>query len=391
MRVWGCCVVVLWAVMGCGPPPAVEHGGDPEGVQLSEHHWYPENRERLNALLEEVAATDFEAPVTAVFDWDNTSIFHDIGESTFRYQLDQLAFRLSPEALEAHLPSAIGEVVEVEGVSLAGVKADIVAAYRVLWPSIESGAAESVLGTPEHLDFRAKLAWLYVSLTDSEVVGATYSYPWLTGLLAGYRPEEVQGLAREAVRYARAESVEKVTWTSASAGEAGELSFVFKSGLCPQPEMMELMEALEAVGVEVFVVTASLEQIVEGAAAELGYPVGEEDIFGMRLTPDAEGVLTREMLAGYPITYRPGKVEVIEQHLPGRPLVVAGDSNTDFEMLTGFEETRLRIVINRNKSGDIRGIYGDPATLLQGRDENQCRFQPLRETTPVGKNAPAAL
>jgi hypothetical protein len=148
----------------------------------------------------------------------------------------------------------------------------------------------------------------------------------------------------------------------------------------------------------VFVITASLEPIVQGAAAVWRAPVDSPRIFGMRLATDGDTLLP-EPAPHYPITYRGGKVEAIERFLPGKPVLVAGDHNTDYEMLTAFPQTRIRLVINRNVSGDIRRLYdaarqdpGDgPRTLLQGRDENRASFRPAQETVPAGASMPVAL
>ena len=113
----------------------------------------------------------------------------------------------------------------------------------------------------------------------------------------------------------------------------------------------------------------------------------------MRPKQDAEGKLTIFMDPQWPVTYRSGKVDVIKRELPAAPLLVAGDSNTDFEMLTHFDETVLRLIINRNKSGDIKTLYDQDLqqNLLQGRDENHCRFRPARETVQLGKTQPTSL
>jgi hypothetical protein len=70
-------------------------------------------------------------------------------------------------------------------------------------------------------------------------------------------------------------------------------------------------------------------------------------------------------------------------------------------MLTAFDSLQMRLVINRNKKGEIRKLYEDalkpadvakrPRTLLQGRDENTGAFRAGMETMPLGKTEPTAL
>jgi phosphoserine phosphatase len=155
----------------------------------------------------------------------------------------------------------------------------------------------------------------------------------------------------------------------------------FHTALYAHDEMRDLMRALGEAGVEVYVVTASQQHLVEGAIEALGYPVPRERVYGMRLVEEGGRLLPDSVdVARYPLTWRGGKREVIERFLPAAPVLVGGDSDTDFEMLTGFAETELRLVINRHKAGDIQAIFDDERTLLQGRDERQGRFRPARDS-----------
>lgn len=384
-------VVILMASACGGSAPSAGTVTAPHGW-LAPAQWAPDNHRLLNAWLANVSRS--ETPVTAVFDWDNTCIFGDIGEATFRHQLSTLRLKMSPAELAMHVPASVDGITTLaSGVSLATLRDDILASYHMLWPTIQAGQASTVLGSPAHKDFRVRLAYLYSELTDTDGIGARFSYPWVTGFAAGMTVEEVHDLAAETIAAARQEARATMTWRATSPGRSGVETFTYNAGLCPQAELVDLMRAASKAGVEVFVITASLEYVVEGAAQALGYPVDEAHVFGMRPKPAEDGTLTIFMDAAFPITYRAGKVAVIMQHLPAPPQLVAGDSNTDYEMLTHFDATRLRLVINRNKSGDIRTLYtGERArNLLQGRDENHCRLRPARETIRLGERQPTPV
>ena len=107
----------------------------------------------------------------------------------------------------------------------------------------------------------------------------------------------------------------------------------------------------------------------------------------MRLRTEPGGErLSADMLdvVDYPHTYRPGKQEIIERFICAAPVLVGGDSDTDFEMLTGSAATELRLVINRNvRTGDLPSILDDERTLVQGRDEPAGRFRAARETIEI--------
>lgn len=361
--------------------------------------WLPANRAML---ADAIAAWAGRAPQAAVFDWDNTCIFNDIGDATFRYQLERLAFRLQPAELADLLPRQIGAIdTLVGGLDLLALRADILRAYTALWPLIQSGKLIEARRQHAYFDLRAKLGHMYQALDRTPGVGAQFTYPWLACLFSGFSPEEIHVFAVRAWVFASRELVGAAAWHSATPGDAGFLDYSFRTHVAPHPEIAELMEALQAAKVDIYVVSASLQAVVEGAVRYLQFPVPAENVFGMRVE-EAGGALTHRRMdpEQYPVTYRAGKVELINKFLPRAPVLVAGDANTDYEMLTAFTETEVRLVINRNGAGDIRRLYdlalGDatsspPRTLLQGRDENVGAFRPSHETVALGAIAPTPL
>lgn len=336
---------------------------------LGRGRWYPPNHAALSSWIAEVARRPAPPPKVAVFDWDNTSMANDVGVVSARYQLDRLEMRLSPEALDELLPRSVNGVsVLASGVSMADLAADIVEAYR--------GVSR---GTRAHKDFRAKMLYLYDAFERTPGIGTAFAYPWLTTWLRGFSAREIEALAARAAASARREKVEIARWTSASAGRAGRVSVEIEKGLAPQEEMIDLMTALRAAGVRVFVVSASQQELVRGVAAHFRYPIAAEDIYGIRLDAPPD----------YPVTNGPGKVACISRFLPAPPIFVAGDSDGDYDMLTAFPETELRLVVNRNKSPSSRTatLYtaartGDPRTLLQGRNEQTLLFARTQNTRP---------
>ena len=362
--------------------------------------WYPANHRALTHFL----TASQVAPAAAVFDWDNTCIFNDIGDATFRYQCDQLEIRLTPEQVAALLPEEVNNRTHVGGVAIRALAADINAAYAALWPDLMAGRVAAVRHGAAHLDFRAKVGFLYAGLEQTEGIGPTFAYPWLVGWLGGFRREEIQALAVAAYRSAElCGAPSQIRWQCVSAGEAGAVSCLFSTYLTAHDEMLELMLHLRDQHFEIFVVTASAEAVVQGLAAHLKFPVAAAHVFGIRPCVEGGVFTTRTTPVDvYPLTYRRGKVEVIRRFLPAAPRLVAGDANTDFEMLTAFPETNLRLVVNRNLQGEIRSLYAaarrepaadphSPVTLLQGRNENTGQFCPSQETIALGETGPRHL
>lgn len=131
-------------------------------------------------------------------------------------------------------------------------------------------------------------------------------------------------------------------------------------GIRLRAPMTSLIKELGAAGVEVWIVTASPQAVVRGVSTGLGVP--PERVLGVR-TEETGGRLTRTLVP--PVTYRQGKVEVIQRHIGRRPALVLGDAWTDIEMLRYAEHG---VLMDR----------GDPK-LLRAAREAGVLIQPLFE------------
>ena len=109
-----------------------------------------------------------------------------------------------------------------------------------------------------------------------------------------------------------------------------------------------------------------------------------EHVIGMELHVDKDGVILPEYKPGWVRTFRQGKAEAIDRVIKkglGRnwdPLFSAGDSDGDYEMLSGFPGMKMSLIWNRSKDGDIGKLYLQaikqsdsdfPRYILQGRNE----------------------
>jgi hypothetical protein len=143
-----------------------------------------------------------------------------------------------------------------------------------------------------------------------------------------------------------------------------------------------------------------MEEVVEvfSSNPKYGYNLPKENVFGMRLKKK-EGIIQAEYEDNWPITAREGKVEVIEHAISKTrggygPIFVAGDSSTDYEMLT-IKSLKLGLIINRLKTGDIGKLSktaaermgkNNPKYVLQGRNENTGLWIPTEYTIKLGSN-----
>lgn len=349
-------------------------------ANLDEGRWVPENREILSKLIDE----NKNQGNYAVFDWDYTSIYQDTQENLFRYQIDNLKFDMTPKefakAIRKDIPLddfAKGyENAKGEKINITKIGNDLDKRYAFLYENYiknKKMSLDEIKKTEEFKDFRGKLAFLY------EAIGGTFShdiaYPWVLYLFHGMTKDEVQKLAKEANDYGIGDKLGKYTIESSDKllGEAGKIVYEYKSGLRTQPEIANLFHELQKNGIEVYIVSASLEDIVKVFASDksYGYNLKPENVYGMRLEMNKDKYLS-QYKKGYPQTQTKGKVETINKFLKPKhggkdPILVAGDSGGDENMLTEYKGTKVLLLMKRK--GKLDDVAKDKRALIQTRNE----------------------
>ncbi len=339
-------------------------------------NWSPENLALIRTKLQEVSRQNPSAEPVAVFDFDNTCIFRDVGQAVFSYQLRYLRYRITPDQLAALLPTAPETLAERP---MDAVISALMDAYRRLWPLITAHEHAKAKLSSAYRMFTTLLLWFTDKARRDECLGPRYVLPFMGKLLAGYSPAELRKLAAEVVTVAMTEPLMETTLAFDAPAPLGRIEASYPLGLHAHQEMKSLMHRLQQQGVDCYVVSASTEWLVEGAVQLLGFPVAPDHIFGIRVDLNDQGFLTTDDPEAYPVTFREGKAEIIRRFIAGTPILVAGDADTDFEMMT-LPEVAVRLLINRNQTGLISTLYQDPGILLQGLDLRTGRFRPSRES-----------
>ena len=392
-----------------------------QAAELDLGKWNPEARGAIQKMIDTYGKDSKNYSVKkkpyAVFDWDQTCIFNDTQEAMFRYMIDRLLFKATPEqfaaAIRMDVPkdnftadynNAAGQPVNIDLIA-----ADLDADYQFLYEYyIKDGGMSlaEIKMTAAYEDFRAKLAYLY------EAIGGTFSaeisYPWVLYLFVGMTEAEVSKIAEESNDYALGDRLGTYNLTSPRErpGKAGIISLDgYKYGLRLAPEMSNLMNVLRESGFDVYVCSASHEAVVRVFAGreKYGYGVPPENVIAMK-TKIKDGIYLGEYdySNDYPQTQQKGKVTAIDQVLVKKygygPIFVAGDSQGDFNMSTEFPETKLTLIINRLRKDDFGKLGLEavkpagqelPRYVIQGRDENTGQFRPSASTIKMGKDQEA--
>ena len=114
-------------------------------------------------------------------------------------------------------------------------------------------------------------------------------------------------------------------------------------------------------------------------------------VFAIRMKRDSTGFILQEYQQGYIQPYKKGKSDAIREYIAPRydgrgPVLVGGDSNGDYSMLTSFPDMRVGLIIDKNQQesgiGDLRRQAldaengGAPSRyVLQRRGDPQPRFR----------------
>ncbi|MDR3176170.1 MAG: hypothetical protein LBU06_06520 [Desulfovibrio sp.] len=392
-------------------------------AELDLGKWDSQTKARLQKLIDDVgtksAAYNAAKKPYAVFDWDQTCIFNDTEEALFRYMIENVLFKATPEEFSAAIRREVpkdnfskdynnkaGKPINIDSIA-----ADLDADYAFLYANYikeQKMPLDKLRETEEFIDFRGKLAYLY------EAIGSTFSadvsYPWVLYLFVGMTEAEVRAVAEKSNDAALGDKLGTYTLSSSEKrpGKAGVVSLGgYKAGLRLAPEMSNLMNVLRASGIDVYVCSASHETVVRVFAGlpKYGYMVPDANVIGMK-TKMKDGKYLGEYDYGndYPQTQQKGKVKAIEQILVKKygygPVFVAGDSQGDFHMSTEFKDTQLTLLVNRVRRDDFGKLglqavkdKGQPGAryVLQGRNENIGQFRPDTATIRMGKDKPELL
>ncbi|MGD8192003.1 haloacid dehalogenase-like hydrolase [Brevibacillus ginsengisoli] len=394
-----------------------------EAQVLDYGKWAPRNYEVVQNLINEngVKSKSYNPGKKpyAVFDWDNTSIMNDTEEALLVYQMNNLMFKMTPEEFEKAIRTNVPagpfsddfKTVDGKKVIFDDVVADVVSDYTYIYNHYKglkgSESLETVTNTDQFQDFRAKMFFMYEAINGTH--GNAVGYHWVLYLFDNMTVDEVQKMAEKSDDYALGNAIHTLTWTSPESmkGKAGVVTVEHVTGIRMTTEIRNLMNTLRSNGIDVYVVSASLEEVVEVFASnpKYGYSLPKENVIGMRLAMDAEGKFMPKAKDNWFLTVSHGKTEVIKDqiaktHGGAGPLLIGGDSKGDYEMMTEFPDTKLRLIVNRVSGGTIGKAstlaaeqmkQPQPQFILQGRDENTGEWRPSEETIKLGKTEPQLL
>ena len=313
----------------------------------------------------------------AIFDYDNTTVLQDVELACTAWQIENLRFKFTPDQVESLFSYSIPDLdkalpgIGAEGISSRMLISDIASDYRSMlqiagvscgW-ELTTEQLDEVQQMPEFLDIRAKIWCLYEGLFFA--FSYHEAFPVLMAMFHGLTYPEVDALMKEGIAAQVAKGhLGDVVWESPEMGEAGKVSYIIPDGLALSKEMRNLYKALPENGIDVYVYSASMEAVVEAMACNPAYlGLDTAQVFSLRLVKGEDGLVSQDYLPGYVQPYKTGKTEAIRTYTTpkydGRdPVLIGGDSNGDYSMLTSFPGMRVGLIIDKGQTesgiGDLR-------------------------------------
>ncbi len=319
---------------------------------FSKKDWDKDVYKSLNSLIVDHAGkNDY-----AVFDFDKTTIVHDVSNALLVYQVENLKFADAPS--HSFLDGIDDKDAILKGAEISSREMGdtLKAEYNRMKARLSNGESmDSIRVSDDYLDFRAR----FISFMDA--LGKTFPedvwYAWMPGLLTGMTTEEAKELISEAIDDQLGEDKLAVEeWTSPDGRWGGPV----EKGIFLPEEMKDLYAALNDNGIDTYICSASLELIVEALACDSvrGLALSPERVYGLRFVDSPRIVAKYDTEYKQPI--KEGKVECIKTYIAPQygdrgPVLVGGDSNGDVPMLTSFDDTRASLIIDvkRNPESSI--------------------------------------
>lgn len=366
--------------------------------------------QRLNDIIAN-HRKDPDTPVSdrdyVVFDFDHTTAIFDVEDNLMMYMLDFMLYRMRPAdfyhaltdgPFDLDLPLIEGQ----DQLTARNLADDIIGFYQYFYEAKITNPETSldmIVQTNEYQTFSAKLRFFYNHVKN--LYTRQPGEPWLTYWFAGYDEESFKKLAQDMVKHATKQPIKKRVWSSHPdlPGKAGVVTAEFEQGLVFPQEIKDLYQAFHDNQIETYIISASPEPLVRAVAEEVGYPVAEDQIIGMKIQLNREGILLAVLSEDSYVTKQAGKTAVIRDIIQPRqegkkPIALFGDSLGDYHMMETFKDSALSFLFNRYENNETQDLVkeavdsyeqADARVVLQGRDENKGVLIPSQKTIPLGQ------
>ncbi len=367
------------------------------GATLPKGEWHAPVRAAIQAAIDRHAG---DPDAYAVFDFDMTCPIGDCGHCTLDQVIREIGFAFSPdEAVGVFLADVPDPDIPLDpqfpNATLRKVVLDCADLHRELLAMARTHPLAEVRRTEAFTAFASKVRFLRKRVPRT--YGHAFGYPWNKRFYNGMTRARFAELVHRGIDEGSRKGFHRGFWRTPAryAGRSGVVEVPMLYGFTVPREITELLATLRASGIAAYVVSGSFyDKVVAAADPRHGAGFSPDEILGEHILTDANGRLTGRHDANYPFPWAAGKPDVIRQRLAVRhhgrdPIMVLGDSDGDYAMLTAFTNMEVGVIFNTNLPADsmlgglcadILAGRADPRFVLQGRDEVRRTLRPCAET-----------
>jgi phosphoserine phosphatase len=335
-------------------------------------NWAAGNVATLTSWLDEAGCQSpgydkLHKPV-ALWDWDNTISKNDFGDAMTYWFISHGLVR-QPAGQDWHNSSAY--LTDAAATALSTACGTTVAAGDTfpVPTATNHDCADEILSIYDNETTRAgATAWKQGNMRRLEP-----AFAWTPQLMAGYSHAEIQAQTQAMLAVELAAAPDTTQTIGTTTGENAWLRIY--------DEQKDLIHAAQTRGYDVYIITASPQDVIQTAAAMVNVPA--DHVIGIRSLTDANGKVTTSFEGcggiadgGDIISYIQGKrcyvnkvvygdtgLAALQRRLDGqRQWFASGDSDSDVEFL---RDAHYKLAINRNKADLMcHAFYNERGTWL---------------------------
>ena len=372
VQVIGCVFAFCGAAFGAALPPG---------------NWYEPVHAALQRAIDRRAG---DPDAYAVFDFDNTIPIGDGEQVALGYVIDNLLFAFSPDEAPAIFLDGVPDPDRpIEPGHPTATTRNVVLDCADLHRELLALAARQPLAEVRNTDAFAAFATKvrYLRKRISRTFGNAFGYPWNKRFYCRMTPAQYRATMHAALDAAKADGrFIRGIWRTPSSrpGRAGCVELQMLLGFSIPQEVKDLIRTLQKSGIDVYIVSGSfLDAIVPSVDGRYGVDIPEANVYAIHMQTDAQGRLAGWADDRFPFPWAESKPEVIRKHIAVRyhgkgPMLVAGDADGDYAMLTSFADMDVGLVFDTHPKPDtplgkliaaVRAGTAEKRFLVQGRDE----------------------
>ncbi len=411
MGIFLCLILVVLLACGCSTKDI--HSSKKEQSFLEEGNWSEDVKTALDDFIYRFGnqSDEYQDNAYVVFDFDNSTSINNVENALSFYQLQKMAFVISPEDLGDVLRTNLGDCDRDLREGKYGVHSyndwisDICVAYSYLYEKygpfkasgIEKDIENEVRTDPYWREFATKMYVLRNVVSKNETIDVSLSWQifWFTGMTK----EELYKIAIQGHKENMKLDSNVIVWGSPDDidSKVGSVELSWECGIQITDEMKNLWSVLNENGIDVWVCSGSNTEIIEAAIDAAGLHDLCKGVLGINLKTKKGTLLNQTnrenahpMLAAedgiwiadkkYTIhdeTYGIGKVNAINDSLVKKygtgPLAGFMDSTGDYNFCTEYKSLKVVVCFNvgtrrATNGGGIIGVVSRYQKKIQNYD-----------------------